>query len=95
MKGVINVGQRSEEQLKEDAQAAYRETITANEAAQLIGISEWSVYDLARRHIIPHVKIGTRRVLFRRTSLLAWLEAQEQASITIEPEPVGKIRRVQ
>ena len=87
------MGQRNAEQLREDARVAYRETITASEAAQLLGISEWTVYDLARRHIIPHIKIS-RRVLFRRTSLLAWLETQEQASITIEPEPFGKIRRL-
>ncbi|TEB14615.1 Helix-turn-helix domain protein [Pelotomaculum sp. FP] len=84
---------RSAEQLKEDELPFLRETITAGEAAQLLGVSEWSVYDLARRHIIPHVKLS-RRVLFRRTSLLSWLEAQEQASVALAPELVGQIRRL-
>jgi len=66
-----------------------RETITASEAAKLLGLSEWSVYDLARRREIPHVRIG-RRVLFRRSSILGWLEAQETASVKREPEPAGK-----
>ncbi|SHF31404.1 DNA binding domain-containing protein, excisionase family, partial [Desulfofundulus australicus DSM 11792] len=61
-----------------------RETMTAKEAAEILGVSEWTVYDLARRQMVPHVKIG-RRVLFRRTSILAWLEAQEQASVRREP----------
>lgn len=70
-----------------------RETIEAAEAAAIIGVSAWTIYDLARRHIIPHIKVS-RRVLFRRTSLLAWLEAQEEASLKVEPELVGKIRRL-
>ncbi|WP_041282835.1 helix-turn-helix domain-containing protein [Desulfofundulus kuznetsovii] len=71
-----------------------RETITAEEAARIIGVSEWTVYDLARRRVIPHIRVG-RRVLFRRTSILAWLEQQEQASMQREPElDQGKIRRL-
>lgn len=83
------------EQLKQDARAALRETIEAREAAAILGVSEWTVYNLARRRIIPHIKIAPRRVLFRRASLLAWLDAQEQASMAVEPEPeCGKIRRL-
>jgi excisionase family DNA binding protein len=69
------------------------ETITAGEAAAIIGISEWTIYDLARRKVIPHVRIG-RRVLFRRESLMAWLEQQEAASMKPEPAQAGKIRRL-
>lgn len=72
-----------------------RETIEAHEAAEILGLSAWTVYDLVRRHVLPHIRVG-RRVLFRRTSMLAWLEAQEQASVTAEPEPetTGGIRRL-
>lgn len=71
-----------------------RETITAKEAAGILGLSEWAVYDLARRRLLPHVRVG-RRVLFRYASLLAWLEAQEQVSVTVEPERErGKIRHL-
>lgn len=70
-----------------------RETITAEEVARIVGVSEWTIYDLARRRVIPHIRVG-RRVLFRRTSILAWLEQQEQASLQREPGSAGKIRRL-
>lgn len=70
-----------------------RETIEAREAAEILGLSAWTVYDLARRKAIPHVRIG-RRVLFRRTSLILWLNQAEAASLRQEPEPAGKIRRL-
>ena len=68
--------------------------MTAREAAALIGKSEWWTYEWAKRGVLPHVRVG-RTVLFRRASLLAWMEAQEEASVAAEPEPEqGKIRRV-
>lgn len=81
-------------QLKQDNQVALRETIEAAEAAAIVGLSEWSIYNLARKRMIPHVRVG-RRVLFRRTSLLAWLDERERASVAGEQEPISKIRRVQ
>lgn len=71
-----------------------RETLTASEASELLGLSKWSVYELTRRKEIPHIKIG-RRVLFRRESLLAWLSVRERDSIEVEPEQtVGGLRRL-
>lgn len=82
------------DQLQDDCRAALRETIEAKEAAAILGVSEWTIYDLVRRRIVPHIKIS-RRILFRRTSLLAWLEAQEQASVAADPAPErNKIRRL-
>lgn len=73
-----------------------RETIEAKEAAELVGISEWKVLEMARRKLIPHIRpAGCRRVLFRRSTLLAWLDVQEAASVAIEEPGPGKIRRVQ
>lgn len=69
-----------------------RETMTAREAAAFLGISTWLLYEMAKRKEIPCAKAG-KRLLFRRQTLLAWLEQQEQASVAI-PEPAGKIRRV-
>lgn len=66
-----------------------RETIEAKEAAELLGLSEWTIYDLARRREIPHIRVG-RRVLFRRTSLLSWLDEQEAASVRQEPAARGR-----
>ncbi|HAA89944.1 MAG TPA: hypothetical protein DCE07_05140 [Peptococcaceae bacterium] len=54
-----------------------RETIIAREAARLLGVSGWMVYELMKRRVLPHVRVG-RRILFRRASLLAWLEELEQ-----------------
>lgn len=70
-----------------------RETIVAKEAAEMLGVSEWTIYDWARRKIIPHIKVG-KRVLFRRASILQWLDEQEQASVAAEPVKQGKIRRL-
>lgn len=70
-----------------------RETIEAKEAAELLGLSEWSVYNLARRRVLPHIKVG-RRILFRRASLLDWLDEREQASVQQEPVQTGKVRQL-
>ncbi|MEW5954702.1 MAG: hypothetical protein AB1815_13470 [Bacillota bacterium] len=50
--------------------------------------------ELAKAGAIPHIRVGNR-VLFRQPSIMAWLEAREQASVAAEPEPIqGKIRRL-
>lgn len=64
---------------------ASRETIEAAEAAEILGLSTWTVYALARRGEIPHVRVG-RRLLFRRATLLAWLEAREAESVRRQGE---------
>ncbi|MGI9861785.1 helix-turn-helix domain-containing protein [Moorella naiadis] len=82
-------------QSRDNSHQALRETITAGEAAKILGMSEWSVYDLARRRLIPHVRpAGMRRVFFRRSTLLAWLEAQEAASVQQKEPALEKIRRL-
>jgi len=70
-----------------------RETIVAREAAEMLGVSEWTVYDWTRKKYIPHIKVG-KRVLFRRSSILQWLDEQEQASVVAEPVERGKIRKL-
>jgi len=74
-------------------QSIEHETIVAKEVGKMLGISEWAVYDWTRRKILPHVRAG-KRVLFRRSSILQWLEEQEKASMMPEPETNGKIRRL-
>lgn len=87
--------QEQQENIKEDnALRKLRETIEAKEAAAILGVSEWTVYDLARRRIIPHVRVG-RRVLFRKSGILTWLEQQEAASIMTKQIQEGKIRRLE
>lgn len=72
-----------------------KETISANETAEILNLSAWSVYELAKRKIIPHIRCG-RRVLFRRSTILDWLGEQERKSVSVEPVPsFGKLRRIQ
>ncbi|MFZ5612095.1 MAG: excisionase family DNA-binding protein [Bacillota bacterium] len=67
----------------------------SKQAAEYIGTSTWFLQKLARENKIPCIRVSPRLILFRKESLDAWLEQQEQASIN-KPEPVvqGKIRRL-
>ncbi|WP_347491160.1 helix-turn-helix domain-containing protein [Desulfoscipio sp. XC116] len=75
---------------------ALRETMGAGEAAALLGVSRWLIYEMVKRQQIPCVRAG-KRVLFRRVALDAWMDAQERGSVDAEPEaPMerGVIRRL-
>ncbi|KJS18545.1 MAG: hypothetical protein VR69_00155 [Peptococcaceae bacterium BRH_c4b] len=77
----------------QERQAAYqRATLTAKEAAEVLGISYWLVLELVKRKKIPAIHAGSR-VLFRLESLNKWLDEQEQGSLRQEPER-GKLRVV-
>lgn len=43
-----------------------------NEIAEILGISEWKIYDLVRTNGIPHKKIG-RKLLFSKLLIEKWL----------------------
>lgn len=45
--------------------------LTAKEAASLLRISEWMVYELVRQKKIPHFQVGNRK-RFRAQELLEW-----------------------
>jgi excisionase family DNA binding protein len=77
------------------AQEPLRVTLTAKEAAAILGFSYWKLLEMAKAKQVPHIRVGNR-VLFRRDSLEMWLDEQEAASIA-KPKPVaatGKIRRL-
>lgn len=57
-----------------------RMTLTAKEAANFLGLSYWLILEMCKRKKLPHVKAGSR-VLFRRETLVLWLENQEKLSI--------------
>ncbi|MFZ5768637.1 MAG: helix-turn-helix domain-containing protein [Bacillota bacterium] len=57
-----------------------KECLRAQEAAEILNLSPWTLYRLAREGRVPHVRIGGR-VLFRRSSLIAWLDRQEAESV--------------
>lgn len=48
--------------------------LLAPEAAALLRVTENRVYELAKRGMIPHARIG-RQLRFDEAKLLAWLEA--------------------
>lgn len=99
---------RTAELLKEDTREALKlsrenqtgvkgaseETMLPKKAAALLNISYWLILELAKRKQIPHVRIGGR-VLFRRDSLIKWLDEQEKASVAKDvDEKYGQIRRI-
>lgn len=55
---------------------AERLTVTAQEAATIIGVSESMVYKLAKTGALPTLRAG-RRVLVRRADLFAWLQSPQ------------------
>ncbi len=70
-----------------------RATVKAKEAAQYLGLSYWKLLEMIKAGKGPACIHAGNRLLFRTTSLDAWMEAQEKASVAVEPER-GKIRRL-
>lgn len=56
-----------------------RHTITAEEAANYIGVSYWMLLEMVRKRQIPHFRVG-RRVLLRKHSIDEWLNGQEESN---------------
>ena len=50
------------------------DVITADEAAEFLGVDRNTVYDYANRGVIPHQRLG-KRILFRRGALVSWLDS--------------------
>lgn len=57
-----------------------RKTLTAQEAADYIGIHKETIYIMARKKEIPHIRIR-RRVFFSKDSLDRWMQNLEQESV--------------
>lgn len=53
--------------------------LTAEEVAEILGVSPEWVYDAARERRLPCIRIG-RIVRFRREAIEAWIIDQEQAA---------------
>jgi excisionase family DNA binding protein len=54
-------------------------TMTAEEVAQLLGLSQGAVYAGAKKGEIPCRRVG-RRFVFWRATVLAWLREQDRGS---------------
>ncbi len=51
--------------------------LTADDVADVLGVPRTFVYALARRGVLPTVRVGERYVRFRTQALDAWIERQE------------------
>lgn len=51
------------------------------EAADLLHCSAYTCKDLVRKGLLPHFRIGNR-ILFRRSTLIDWMNQQELRSMT-------------
>jgi excisionase family DNA binding protein len=54
---------------------ATRITVSASEAAELLGVSRSHVYQLIRLGILPHLRLG-RRIIVPRAELEAWVRGE-------------------
>lgn len=50
-------------------------TLTVSETAKLIGVSQTTIYSMAREGQIPHVKVRGR-ILFHKDVIEAWLRGE-------------------
>lgn len=66
--------------------------MNAKAAAEYLGISYWSMTELARKKKIPFVPIGDRPH-FRKETLDQWVDDQEQSSMKQETNKFG-IKRI-
>ena len=57
-----------------------RVTMSARDAAKLLGCSYWMLLEMVKRKEIPCITIGNRK-LFREESLILWLKTKESASV--------------
>ena len=48
--------------------------LTAEEVADILRVSTYRVYELARRQLIPFVRLGERQLRFEEAKLLEWIQ---------------------
>lgn len=62
--------------------------MNAKSASEYLGISYWSLTELARKKKIPFIAIGDRPH-FRKETLDQWVQDQEKASVKPETNRFG------
>ena len=55
--------------------------LTAEQAAQFLGMAEPTIRDMTYRHELPHVKIGKRGVRYRVIDLIGWSDRRSVAEL--------------
>lgn len=53
----------------------------AAEVAEYLGLSKDAVYRLRREGKLPFIRLGERRILFKKDSIDRWLAEQEETSL--------------
>lgn len=48
--------------------------LVADEVAELLRVDKQRVYELTRRNLLPHIKLGDRQYRYSRESVQKWLE---------------------
>jgi excisionase family DNA binding protein len=56
------------------------EFLTVAETAAYLRLSKAQLYKMVTRKQIPHIRLGQKRVVIRRTELEKWLETQSIVS---------------
>lgn len=72
-----NVGNAAIEELRDSG--VLPRLAPAREIAEELGVSEWRLYDAARRGLIPVVPIG-RTIRFSRAAIAEWIASGGAAS---------------
>jgi excisionase family DNA binding protein len=67
------------------------EMLSYRDAARMLGVPVSTVYGWAHRRQIPHLRLSSRMVRFRRDELEKWLEARYVPAV--EPVPAEELRR--
>jgi excisionase family DNA binding protein len=58
------------------------ELLNVTEAAKLIGVAKPTLYFYTSKRLIPFIKRGGKKILFRRADLQSWLQEGKKASIS-------------
>ncbi|MGC8230977.1 helix-turn-helix domain-containing protein [Pseudobacillus badius] len=58
-----------------------RQTMTVQEAADYLGVSTDTIYNMIREKEIPHFRVR-RRIFFTRSAINEWIREQEQQVIS-------------
>lgn len=61
---------------------APNELLNVTDAAKFLGIARQTLYGYTSKRVIPFIKRGGKKITFRRTDLLNWLEEGQKASIS-------------
>jgi len=58
-------------------------TFNAKQAAKYVGVSYWTMLNLARQGLITHFRCGNK-ILFRKTMLDEWMEESENCNYVLD-----------